>query len=199
MKLQNKMRYMSLDAKTGFRNVTGSRVQILDDEMKPFYDSSIVFSKVWEFNLPAGNYYIKEGKIRQRIKPIEYELPKLPPRERYLRSNPEAFPIIYAPNKFTCSVFWDAERSPYGKQVIVFDPSAQNLSLPELTFMLYHEFGHRYWGDGEINEAICDAYAKNRMLLEGFNPSQIGNAINHTLSDKNEYRKEILIDSLITK
>lgn len=192
MKLQNKMKCIILDGKAGFRNQTGGPVVILDEFQNPFYDTRVLNKKVWEFNLPSGVYYVQEGKFVRTPRAVEYQLEKLPPKERYIRSDPEQFPIIYTDNKYTASVYWDAERSPYGKSVIVFDKSMRAAPIPDFTFILYHEFAHRFYE----TERYCDMWASNRMLIEGFNPSQIGNAIVHTLSDNNMYRKDEMISSL---
>jgi hypothetical protein len=197
MKLENRLKRITVNYKTGFRNSTGKRVVILDEQYEPFYDTANVANKVWEFNLPAGVYYIQEGKIVQRATPVEYTLETLPPRQRKL-ADPETFPVLYKKNDYTASIFWDAERSPYGKRCIVFDPSLQHKTLPEREFIYHHECGHRFWDKGEANENACDMYAKNKMLELGYNPSQIGMAMITTLSDNNMERKEKMIDSLLT-
>jgi hypothetical protein len=154
---------------------------------------------VWDFNLPKGEYFLEQGHIAQAVQPVEYKLATLPPRDRMLKNDPETFPVIYTDNKFTGSVYWDAERSPYGKCVIVFDKSLRNLPLPEQRFIYLHECGHRFWDTGDASERACDEYASNRMLEEGYNPSQIAAAIIRTLSDGNSHRKMRIINSLTNK
>lgn len=194
MKLGNKMKCLVINDSSGWRNVSGDPVVILDENHQPFYDTTLLDHKVWEFNMPPGTYYVQQGKIRQTPHMVAYNLERIAPYERRIKSDPETFPIIYEPNSKLASVYWDAERSPYGKQVIVLDSSLRTAPLIYSIFVLYHEYGHRYWE----TEAHCDAYARNRMLQEGYNPSQIGYAIVHTLSDKNMQRKDAMIDSLLT-
>jgi len=199
MKFENKMKRLILNEKTGFRNITGGNVIILDEEYKPFYDTRIVNSKVWEFNLPRGVYYLQTGKIAKRVTPVEYTLEKLPPYTRNLRGNPETFPIIFGQNNYTASVFWDKERSPFKKCAIYLDNSMKEKTKPEMMFILYHECAHKYWNDSKEEEAACDAWAANKMLAEGYNPSQIDRSIIMTLSEHNGYRVDRMIDSLSNK
>lgn len=180
------LKRIELDCKTGFRNTGSSPIVILDEFQRDFYDTSLIDNKVWEFNLPAGEYYVLSGKFQQMASPVNYPLMPLPKKQRHMAGNPENFTINYLNNPNSASIHWDEHR-------IVFDKSMRSLSFPDLLFILYHEYGHRFY----IDEKSCDAYAMNRMLREGFNPSQIGNAIINTLSDNNMHRKEILVDQLI--
>jgi hypothetical protein len=178
------MKFLDLDCKTGFWNTGNQPIVILDDTHRPFYDTSILENRVIQFNLPAGEYYVFSGKFQQMMSPVNYPLIPLPLKEKHLQ-NPEHFAINYANNQHTASIHWDENR-------IILDKSLRSLTLPELFFILYHEYGHRFYN----NEKACDAYATNRMLKEGYNPSQIGVSIINTLSDKNVARKEKLIESL---
>lgn len=195
MKFQNKYKRLQLNYKAGFRNVTGKRVLILDSNYKEFYDSDKCQHKVWNFNLPAGTFYLAEGKLRQTMYPVEYALESLPIKEKHLRFDPEKFPVVYGENRFTGTVYWDPERSPYGKNVILFDKSMRYKSIPEQVFIYYHECGHRFWD----NELACDIYASNRMLADGYNPSQIRLAIDNTLSDMQEHRKDFISQIMTNK
>lgn len=197
MKYGKKPKRLIVRQKTGFRNLVGTHVVILDEEYKPFYDTRIVNNRVREFNLPPGIYYLQEGKITPRVAPLEYTLEPLPPFRRKLRHDPETFPIIYGNNeKHTASVFWDAERSPFGKRCIFLDASLREMSKPRRMFIIYHECAHRYYDCSSAEEAACDAYARNKMLEEGYNPSQIGEAMITTLSSNNDYRKDLMVNSL---
>lgn len=193
------MKRLIVKYKTGYRNITGGNVVILDEEYKPFYDTRLVNSKVWEFNLPPGIYYLQMGKISQRHSPVEYTLEKLPRFTRNLQGNPEQFPIIYGRNNYTASVFWDKERSPFGKCAIFLDNSMKEKTKPDLMFILYHECAHKYYDRSKEEEAACDAYAANRMLEEGYNPSQINKSIIMTLSEHNGYRVDRMLNSLSNK
>lgn len=178
------MKFLDLEYKTGFWNTGNAPIVILDDTNRMFYDTSILDSRVTQFNLPPGEYYVYSGKFQQMHSPVNYPLSPLPKKEKHLQ-NPENFKINYLNNEHTASIHWDENR-------IILDKSLRSLSLPEIIFILYHEYGHRFYD----TESACDIYAQNRMLKEGYNPSQIGVAVIHTLSDKNYKRKENLIDSL---
>ncbi len=178
------MKFLELDCKTGFWNTGNEPIVILDDTHRIFYDTSILDNRVWQFNLPAGDYYIYAGKFQKMMSPVNYPLAPLPPTEKRMQ-NPEHFKINYLDNKYTASIHWD-------ENTITLDKSLRSCTLPELIFILYHEYGHRFYD----NEKACDIYAMNRMLKEGYNPSQIGIGVINTLSDKNYKRKENLINSL---
>jgi len=193
------MKRLILDRKTGFRNITGGNVIILDAEYKPFYDTRFVNSKVREFNLPKGVYYLDTGKIAKRITPVEYTLDILPKPTRNLKGDPETFPIIYGQNNYTASIFWDKERSPFNKCAIYLDNSMKAKTKPEMMFILYHECAHKYWNDSPAEEAACDSWAANKMLAEGYNPSQINKSMIMTLSENNGYRVERMIDAMENK
>lgn len=174
----NRLPRILVKKKTGYRNVTGGPVVLLDERGIPFYDTNEVDKKVWEFNLPHGLYYILSGKFREKPSPVEYPLPYLPPAERMKADNPENYDIKFTENPFTGSVFWDLKG-------IYLDNSLKDVSIPCLVFVLYHEYGHRYYS----TEQLCDLYAKREMLREGYNPSQVNCGIDGTLSDNQLHRK----------
>ena len=183
------MKRLELNCKTGFHNTGAAPIIILDEFCKHFYDTSILESRVNEFNLPAGEYYVQSGRFQQMASPVDYPLFPLPNIERRMPQNPERFKINYLDNPKTATINWD-------KNKIEFDKSLRYYSFPELIFILYHEYGHRYY---DKNEEACDLYSANRMLKEGYNPEQIGYAIINTLSDANMYRKERLIEKLVNR
>lgn len=172
--------------KCGFRNRTGDPITILDSRGIPFYDTNSVDGIVWEFNLPAGEYYLQRGKISETVEPKKFELMDLPKPERYRNADPTTFKIVFAPNPHKCTIDWA------GRQII-FDNAFKRAPLPITMFVLYHEHAHRYYE----TEEFCDRYAANVMLDKGYNPSQIAQAI-MTLSQKQYPRKEFLIDSLMS-
>jgi hypothetical protein len=141
---------------------------------------------VQEFNLPAGVYYVASGKFVKKPSPVDYPKAILPKPERVMHANPENFDIHFVENPFTGTVFFDTRN-------IYLDNSPKNLPLADLVFVLYHEYGHRYYE----TESYCDMYARNRMLDDGYNPSQIGAGIVHTLSAKNYPRMLKVVNSFI--
>lgn len=178
------MKYLRLENKSGFKNTGNAPIVILDEFHRPFYDSTILDTRVDEFNLPAGEYYVLSGRFQQMAAPKEYKLSPLPRIQRKMH-DPENFKINYLDNPHTASIYWD-------DNTIILDKSLRSLTMPELVYILYHEYGHRFY----TNEEACDTYAMNRMLREGYNPEQIGESILNTLSDNNLHRKHVLIDKL---
>ncbi len=172
--------------KTGFRNLNGKPIILLDESGVLFYDTRELSHIVWEFNLPAGIYYIVQGKFTKKPSPVQYEMAKMPKPERWKKSDPENFDVKFLENPFTGSVFWDVRN-------IYLDNSLSDLPIPCLVFVLYHEYGHRFFK----TEEYCDIYARNKMLDAGYNPSQIGDSIIHTLSAKQYPRMLNVIESLI--
>lgn len=170
--------------KTGFRNINGNPVVILDKRGVKFYDTRDTDHIVWEFNLPAGEYYLERGKISEMPEPVQYDLMPMPKPERNKNGDPSLFRIEFTNNPNKCSIDWKARK-------IYFDEQFRNAPLPAVMFMLYHEHGHKHY----VTEAICDRFAANKMLDSGYNPSQVGQSI-LTLSEKQYPRKEYLIDSL---
>src|SRR5690606_28143664 len=126
------------DDKTGFRNINGKPIVILDELGNIFYDTTELENIVWEFNLPPGNYYILQGKIAKTPTPVEYPIAPLPKPERDKRDNPEHFEVRFCENANTGTVFWDVKK-------IYLDNSLKDLPLPCLVFVLYHEYAHRFY------------------------------------------------------
>ena len=196
MKFGRKLPHLIVSKKTGFRNVTGNPVIILDQRGEVFYDTSKLDKRIYEFNLPQGEYYILCGKIREMPMPVRYELAPLPPIQRDMGVDPATFEVIFADNKFTGTIAWNEQK-------VVLDNRLKNYPLPTLRFIFEHERGHRYWDENvspdDLNEEACDRYASNEMLKAGYNPSQIGDAMLSTLSDDKVKRKKIMIESLVNK
>lgn len=175
-----------LDRKTGFRNVSGNPIEITDRCGRPFYNTSGLENRIWTFNLPPGEYYVKRGKIQAMPQPVSYELTPLPPPERTKRANPEYFHIQTADNPRLCTVDWN-------NKTITFDTKLCELPTPCLIFILFHEYGHRYYQ----TEEYCDIYASNRMLESGYNPEQIAAAHIEALSSKQVDRKSKVVDAML--
>lgn len=192
---------LELEQMTGFHNPNPSiPILILDERGIPFYDTSQLANQPSRFNLPAGRYIVMSGKF-YRMAPVEYPLLPIATPHRYKRKNPERFEIVFTENPaHKCTIDWDTEK-------IYFDNSFRDMPLPNLVYVLYHEYGHRYYGCNCLKksgckkcaeaELQCDRYAQNRMLETGYNPSQIGEAIIGTLSSKQFPRKKAVVDSTL--
>jgi hypothetical protein len=180
------MRRLKVDKKTGFivKDIF-SPIVIRDCRGILFYTTEPLIPKVTEFNLPEGIYFVDSGTFVEASSPKDYEYPMLPNRERLFFPNPKNFNIRFAPNPNKCTVSWT-------KKLITFDTSFMEKPLPQLDFIIYHEYGHRLYK----TEKYCDLYASYCMLKIGYNPSQISFAQIDSLSDKQEKRKEFVIDSI---
>ena len=178
------MKKLVIKKKTGFAVHEGP-VEVLDFRKKMFYDTSELPKPVEKFNLPRGVFYLRTGSIIPMKKPIRYNLPRLPRRERFGYMNPANFKVLFAPNPNRATVNWT-------RQTITFDTSLRNASLTEIMFILFHEFGHKLY----TAENLADLYAVRELLLRGYNPSQIGMAPLRTLSAKQFMRKKYVVDTL---
>lgn len=181
-----KLPRLVVDEPSGFRVINNKPVIILDELGNEFYSTDLLETTVTEFNLPIGTYYILQGKIAKMPEMVKYPINPLPKPERLMRDDPENFEIKFVENPFTGSVFWDVKK-------IYLDNGLCELPLPSLVFVLYHEYAHRYY----VTESHCDLYAANRMLQEGYNPSQIGEGVVKTLSASNYARMEKVVNKLI--
>ncbi len=186
-------RTLNVTRKTGFLVTDKSvPISILDFRGISFYRPGMV---VDSFNLPTGKYIIDSGAFTPMINPVKFKLESLPMAETAFAQPPVDFKIFFDDNRNKCSIFWK-------EKMIVFDRSFADKPLPELYFIYLHEFGHAKYGYKRLYtmkqaEAFCDMYASNEMLRMGFNPSQIMAAPRNTLSDRQEYRKNYVEDTLL--
>lgn len=172
------------DCKTGFYNISGKEFTIYDGRGVYFYSNKNLDKKNTEFNLPKGVYTTDTELVRLK-KPIKQPVIKLQKPDRNIKINENDFNIVFGKNDCKASVF-------YATKKILLDNSYKTSTLPELKFLLYHEFGHLKYSD----EIQCDLYATKRMLFEGFNLSQCGYASVKLLSNKQNERKMVLIKQL---
>lgn len=189
------MRALNVTKKTGYKITDISvPVNIRDYRGILFYTTEPIMP-VYEFNLPAGQYFVDSGYFKERFSPINFKQANLPFPEKIFSLPPFDFKIMFAPNPNKCSIFWK-------EKVIIFDDSFIDRPLPELFFIYYHECGHSKYGYNtrysmKESEAFCDLYASNKMLELGFNPSQINKAPKDSLSDKQQYRKDFIEETLL--
>jgi hypothetical protein len=174
-----------VERKTGFINNNPDVPIIINDFRGKVFYSTIDLRGVKKFNLPRGKYLVGNGDFSVLRNPVYYKKLPLPIPERNF-DIPVDFTLVFADNINKCTVNWDLKT-------ITFDRELLNLPLPDLFFILYHEYGHHLYN----TEKYADAYACNTMLGKGYNPSQIGIGQINTLSLKQLPRKEYLIDSII--
>lgn len=161
------MRYF-LDEKSGF-TCFDKEVIVFKDNSELFYSKKNAnYPNPFRFNLPRG-VYVCFNEIYKNIKPHEYELEKLPPKEK---NTPKKKPIIkWAKNPNKASI--DVSR-----HLIIIDHEFKKHPDVNQCFLIAHELGHYYY----YTEWKCDLYAKHLLLKMGFNLSQISEAIASTLN-----------------
>lgn len=134
------------------------------------------------FNLPAGIYFTQNNLNAASFR--KYPLPPLA-KENHRREEKQ-FKIIFAENPHKCSI-----NTATG--LVIFDNSFIDKPKYILDFILWHEYGHYYYsGQGQKSEMNCDRYAQRQMLRQGYNPSQITQAIALSLSDRANHRKQYI-------
>lgn len=180
------MRKIVVNKKTGFKVSNPYMPLIIRDQRgKLFYDNESRIPKVRNFNLPKGIYYVDKGYINPLERPVNYQMPKLPKKQRN-RKFPFHFKSVFADNPNKCTIHWNLNT-------IVFDHALKEMTLPELYFILFHEFAHAKYS----NEDLADLGSAYLMLKHGFNPSQIVKAPIDSLSSKQIPRKTLLYYRLL--
>lgn len=181
-------RQLSIHEKSGFK-INNPQVPVIIRDCRGilFYSTELQTPNVKEFNLPPGQYLVDSGYFTKMNKPVNYPLKKLPPAERH-RPIPSNFTIVWGDNPNKCSVIWP-------RKVILFDKSLEDYRLPELFFILYHEYSHASYK----TEKFCDLKAYNYMILKGYNPEQIGMSQIDSLSSEQRERKRFLTNVIINK
>jgi hypothetical protein len=135
--------------------------------------------------MPIGTYFVQSGAFVPMPFPVHYPLVKLPPKERALKK-PYDFQIVFGNNPNKCTIIWD-------KKTILFDSNFKEKPLPQIDFVLFHEYAHASF----VTEKYADLLAGNYMKIAGYNPSQIGAAPMLSLSNRQRERKELMVKKLI--
>lgn len=176
------MRKIVVTKKTGFRVRNPYKPVIIRDcRGVLFYTTEPLLPKTTKFNLPQGVYYVDAGDFTPMEKPVKYKYIPLPLPERNL-AFPYSFKIFFGTNKNKCTIRW------YDKSIL-FDESLKEKPLPDLYFILYHEYSHAKFE----TEKWADTMAYNFMIGKGFNPSQIGIVPIRSLSSQQWNRKKHLV------
>jgi hypothetical protein len=178
------MDQLILKKKTGFKNLMPNNPIVIRDFRGIIFYSTIGLSQVDSFNLPEGSYFIDQGLIKELPAPVQVKYIEMPRAERWMKS-PDDFSIYFDENPNKCTIDWET-------QSITFDNSLKSSPLPNIFFILYHEYGHTLYE----TEKYADMYAANIMLKRGYNLSQIGLSQLTALSSKQFERKNNLISRL---
>jgi hypothetical protein len=174
-----------LNKKTGFRNLTPSRPVVIRDFRGKLFYSTEGLRPIEKFNLPEGQFFVETGNIEKMNFPVNFKLSILPIPQRHFKT-PDDFQLVFAPNPNKCTIRWTTKQ-------IIFDTDLLQKTLPELFFILYHEYGHALY----TTEKYADLYAANSMLKKGYNPSQIGKAPITALSTMQFERKKFIVNKMI--
>lgn len=177
-------------------DVTEKTGYIINDVFKPvtirdergiiFYSTESELPEVQQFNLPGfGRFTVDSGNFKKASNPIQYPYMELPPAEHEFPST-KNFQIKFGDNPHKCTI-------NFAKGIILFDSGFKCRPLPQIFYILFHEEGHRFL----LTEKYADLYAANAMLTKGFNPYQILHAQHHSLSDKQQYRKDYLRNRMV--
>jgi hypothetical protein len=176
-----------LKQKTGFINLNPNRLVVIRDFRGKLFYSTEGLRPVKLFNLPEGQFFIDQGDFIKLDKPVKKKLVQLPKPERHYKP-PFDFSIEFGYNENKCTIQWM-------KKNILFDNSLMEATIPQLWFILCHEFGHALY----TTEKYADLFAVNAMLQKGYNESQIGLAPLTVLSTKQIHRKQNVVNKLLGK
>ena len=171
----NKGRIIKITKKKGFFG-KGEKILINDEKGLPFYNYKPA-GKTIKFNLPAGIYTLVEGQISPISGVHSYTNPPLKlPAPRF--KVPRRIHVEYKrnPNKATINLITG---------VVTMDNSFLDMPKFIRIYVLFHEIGH-YFYKGEEG---ADRFAQVEMLRRGYNPSQIHQASEFTLSHHASERK----------
>jgi hypothetical protein len=156
-------------------------ILIFDENLRPFYakKNDNHGGKI-RFNLPVGTFYT-ENNLRPLKERIRYKLNDLPAPTK-ITPLPEKFSFRISPNPNKCSTNLQTG-------VMVMDTDLAKESRCITDFVKFHELGHYYYSGDENSEKNCDIFAINKMLENGYNPSQCA-SVKYCISCANDERKK---------
>lgn len=180
------MRKLFVSKKTGYLiKDTLHPVIIRDQRGLLFYSTEAMEGRTKVFNLPPGIYFVDQGTFNPMPFPVNFPMAKLPPKERNYKP-PFDFKVMFGNNPNKCTIRW-AEKT------IFFDRKLKDITIPELWFILFHEYAHAVYK----TERYADLLSGNLMKQRGFNPSQIGTAPLTSLSSAQFERKKHMVKQVI--
>ncbi len=179
------MGWLIVKKKTGFKNNEPHKPLIIRDFRYKIFYSTVGLSEIKSFNMPEGKYFLEQGNVTALGTPVNFPLIPMPKPQRKLPF-PTNFEILFSENPNKCTISWTGKK-------IIFDNSLLEKTIPELWFILFHEYGHSLFKD----EALADQMAHNLMVKRGFNPSQIGSAPITSLSSFQLERKKNIVKKIL--
>jgi hypothetical protein len=159
-------------------------ILILDDRGKPFYYFENKKGNRITFNLPKGNYTVKDSIISDLKRPLRYVCPLLPLDEKNIPVT-QNFDVKIGVNENKASI--DTKNG-----FVLLDEKFINEDKPQLIFIQFHELGHFKY----FTEWKCDVFSAAMMLERGYNPTQCYYSSAFCLSQKQEERKNKLLKFL---
>ena len=179
------MRNLTISQKTGFQ--TSLPFEILDRWGNIFYSdeftNEISEGKVLKFNLPKGNYKY-DGYFIKLQNPVSQPVINLPKPDRNYNHG-KLYKILFKPNPNKCTI-------DHVSYTIIFDVRFKEAPVYVIYYIYFHELGHTYYS----KEENADLYATKMLLELGFNKTQIALAPFISLSQKNDFRKLLTINSM---
>jgi len=127
------------------------------------------------FNLPKGKYRIMGAY--QLIEPVIFPLNKMPYVEKAGYNFRNDHKLVIAPNPNKAQI--DTKKC-----IIYIDPSFYEKGSAMTQYILSHEIAHHFYN----TEEFCDAYAENKLLKLGYNPSQFMSKFFEFMSKNKEQR-----------
>lgn len=183
------MRELRITDKTGFK-IRDPNVPVIIRDFRGilFYTTEPSIPNIETFNMPflGVKYFVESGSFQPLSQPVEYELLALPKTAERELNPPFGFDIVFGNNPNKCTI-------SFKNKIIFFDNAFKEKTLPEIYFVLFHEFAHQYFH----TEDLTDTLAANYMLKKGFNPEQIGRAQITSLSSRQLPRKSNLTEKIL--
>ena len=160
-------------------------VEIYDANKELFY-SHTPKNKV--FNLPAGVFY-SNNNLKIAGAPLLFKAMKLPRADNYCKIAKGDFIATFGNNPNKATIFLDEGK------IFIDRKYYESLDTTGKTFVMQHELGHRHFK----SETAADAYAFNKLLEMGFNPSQIVKYIDNNLSNTaaNQIRCDLIFQNSV--
>jgi hypothetical protein len=164
---------MIIEQKTGFK--TNSPALLIYECGMPFYSREKIHTG-FRFNLPAGEYEVRQGDLDQ-CEVVEYPLMKID-EPNNVTAFPKGLELVWIPTPAKCQI------DVYNNKVYA-DPIFKKFPKYVFKWVYGHELGHfLYKGEGLKSEKNCDVFSGNLLLTEGYNPSQIRSAIDLAISNR---------------
>lgn len=172
-----------VENKETYYTPNGILLNRLETPFKPFF-----FEVEYEciFNLPKGVYRVVKGGFTESLTGLNYfvDLPEVERSDKH----PESVKYAFGDVRFKAMIY-------RGQAKIFLDKKYFNYPQYVAKFLLEHEKAHYFYE----TERYCDLWAANKMLKLGYNPTQIFDAIDLILGNKQSDLAQNRIDYIYKK